>query len=589
MADIKNVKLGNTQINKIYCGENISWIYEEPDITAPVTTPYPTPTVEYAAGREVYFEVNETCFTYYTLDGSPVSVNSILYDAPIVLNEDTTINYFSIDLAGNAETPKTVFYNITEIFVEPSINWINPQNVSVSANGVITKISGGDAWNAGADSTEQSDGTTDFIIEYIPQSTDVRIAFGLDEVVDGIEAYRNKDIDFNWEINPDGLNEITVNEVKKYEGTYAAGDIFRVALENGNILFYQNGEIKFENLDPINFPIKADVSMYLEGLSFNADLIVPLTGAINPTNTIQTTFPFTVTLTGGAGKTIYYRLGTGTQQTYTAPFSVSQASAGVAGVMIPVHYWVEGEAEQSITYDTTTAIAGKPVVVPTAGNNQVVLNWAAPANTTSYNVYRSTVSGELGTALQMYGWQTTYTDLTAVNGTTYYYTVKAANYGNNQNSDQVAATPEGAAEPANYRYVRVQGYGDNTSTTTRIVELEAMEGATNRLLNKLPMAGYPAPNGGTIGVATNGAIVHAAGYPLWWSGAGIPILTYDLGAAYPIDFIRYVGYSKTTDPRQTKFKLWVSTNNVDYLLVTDQSLNTTPQPEAGFAYAVEFA
>ena len=162
--------------------------------------------------------------------------------------------------------------------------------------------------------------------------------------------------------------------------------------------------------------------------------------------------------------------------------------------------------------------------------------------------------------------------------------LKLANYGNNQNSDQVAATP--TAGKTSYRYVRVQGYGDQTGGTTRIVEVEAMQGATNRLLNKTPMAGYAAPNAGTIGVATNGAVVHATGYPLWWTGAGTPNLIYDLGTAYPLDSIRYVGYSPAVDPRQTKFKLFVSTNNIDWITVKDMSLNTIDQPEAGWSYPV---
>lgn len=429
MAKIQNIKMGNNQVNKIYVGENINWIYEAPDITAPTTNHYPTTSVEYDAGREVYFEVDETCFTYYTLDGSPVSEASTLYTAPIVINEDTTINYFSIDLAGNAETPKTASYNI-----------------------------------------------------------------------------------------------------------------------------------KF---------------------------VVPTTVSISPSNPVQTTIPFNVTITSSEGKAIYYRLGTGTQQTYTAPFPVNQSSAGVYDVMIPVYYWGEGEAEQSIIYDTNTAIAGKPVVTATAGNNQVALSWGAVANATSYSVYRSTALGTKGALLLPSEYQTgtTYTDTTAANGTTYYYTVTGANYANGQDSDQATATPNAAAP--SYRYVRIQGYGDQTGGTTRIVELEAMENQViNRLLNLTPMAGYAAPNAGTIGVATNGAIVHATGYPLWWTGAGTPNLVYDLGAAYPLDSVRYVGYSPNADPRQTKFKIYVSTNNIDWVLVIDNSLNTTVQPEAGFSYPV---
>jgi hypothetical protein len=59
-----------------------------------------------------------------------------------------------------------------------------------------------------------------------------------------------------------------------------------------------------------------------------------------------------------------------------------------------------------------------------------------------------------------------------------------------------------------------------------------------------------------------------------------------MGALYPIDTLLYVGYSPNADPRQTKFKLWVSTDNINWMLVTDRSLSTTVQPEAGFSYGV---
>jgi len=430
--DIKNIKLGNNQVDKIYVGDNISWIYEAPDVTAPITTPYPTAAVEYDAGEEVYFEVDETCFTYYTLDGSPVSEASTLYTAPIVINEDTVINYFSIDLAGNAETPKTVSYNI-----------------------------------------------------------------------------------------------------------------------------------KF---------------------------VVPTTVTISPTNTIQAIIPITITLTSSEGKAIYYRLGTGTQQTYTAPFSVNQSSAGVQGVMIPIYYWGEGETEQSITYDTTTAIAGKPVIVPTEGNNQVVLNWIAPANTTSYNVYRSTASGTLGTALLMYGWQTTYTDATAVNGTTYYYTVKAANYGNNQNSDQVAATPEAAA-PSGWRYLKIEGYGASESgqeVTTRMVEVEAYVGETTNVLAGKTAISYEAiSTGGAIATLTNG-IKTTTGYPIWWTATPNADVVFDLGSVQALTSLAYYGYSTGAAPRTNRFKWYGSnTNNgADWVVLWDASANTVVQPALPNGYEV---
>jgi hypothetical protein len=143
--------------------------------------------------------------------------------------------------------------------------------------------------------------------------------------------------------------------------------------------------------------------------------------------------------------------------------------------------------------------------------------------------------------------------------------------------------------PKFWRYVRYTGHGDQTGVTSRLVELQAMSGATNRLLNKLPMAGYTAPASGDIAVATDGIIAHSAGYPFWWSGEGIPVLTYDLGDWYDLTQINVVGYSPNTDPRQTQFVIEVSADNEKYYTVADYRNNTTPQPEAGFGFAVAFA
>ena len=315
---------------------------------------------------------------------------------------------------------------------------------------------------------------------------------------------------------------------------------------------------------------------------------VPVAGqtTISPTATTQNTIPFTVTLTNDLGATIYYKVGAGTQQTYTGPFTVNQTTNNV-GVNIPVTYWSTGEAEKTITYNTAGAIPGTAVVTTIPGNWYVRVNWEPTANTTSYAVYRSTVSGQLGELISSaYQAGVGFDDGTAQNGTTYYYTVKSANYGTSRNSAQVSATPNAVQAPTSYRYVRYIGHGDHTSTTSRLVELQAMHGATNRLLNLLPMAGYPVPNGGAIAVATNGEIVQAPGYPLWWTGEGVPDLKYDMGDWYAIDTIKVAGYSKTTDPRQTQFIIQVSTDNAVWKTVVDYSGNTTVQPEAGFSFAV---
>jgi hypothetical protein len=59
-----------------------------------------------------------------------------------------------------------------------------------------------------------------------------------------------------------------------------------------------------------------------------------------------------------------------------------------------------------------------------------------------------------------------------------------------------------------------------------------------------------------------------------------------MGALYPIDTINVTGYSSAVDPRQTQFKIYVSTDNINWTLVQDYSLNTTPQPVDGFYFNV---
>src|SRR5216684_3557915 len=88
-------------------------------------------------------------------------------------------------------------------------------------------------------------------------------------------------------------------------------------------------------------------------------------------------------------------------------------------------------------------------LVASAGNGSVSLSWTAPASNggapvTSYNVLRSTTSGA-ETALSSGVTGTTYTDSSALNGTTYFYKVTAVNSaGPGAASNEASATPTAA-------------------------------------------------------------------------------------------------------------------------------------------------
>ncbi len=149
--------------------------------------------------------------------------------------------------------------------------------------------------------------------------------------------------------------------------------------------------------------------------------------------TTDPTVTFTDSLTGGA----------------TYWYAVSAVNAG-------------GESADSSPPVSATPTLGAPNA-PTGlaanpGDNQVALNWTAPAigSPTSYNVRRTTVSGGpytniIGTTTAP---ATSYTDITAVNGTTYYYVVSGVNAtGEGANSTAANAAPTaytGAYEPFDY-------------------------------------------------------------------------------------------------------------------------------------------
>ncbi len=106
------------------------------------------------------------------------------------------------------------------------------------------------------------------------------------------------------------------------------------------------------------------------------------------------------------------------------------------------------ESADSSQVSATPCSAPSAPAIGTAtllGNNQVTVTWTAPAGIiTGYNVYRSTTSGS-GYALLAAGASVTgspFTDVTAVDGTEYYYVVTALEGScESAESGQVSATP----------------------------------------------------------------------------------------------------------------------------------------------------
>src|SRR6185369_6824642 len=97
------------------------------DTVAPATTASPAPAT-FINGVNVALSASEPGSTIlYTLDGSDpkISGTAVVYTAPIRLTNTATVRYFTTDIAGNAETPKSGTYTITS----PTLN------ASVTING----------------------------------------------------------------------------------------------------------------------------------------------------------------------------------------------------------------------------------------------------------------------------------------------------------------------------------------------------------------------------------------------------------------------------------------------------------------------
>jgi trimeric autotransporter adhesin len=125
----------------------------------------------------------------------------------------------------------------------------------------------------------------------------------------------------------------------------------------------------------------------------------------------------------------------------------------------------------SFTTGESYTMQGTPAtptgLAPTAGNNHVALTWNAAAGATTYNVKRGTSTGVYPTTLSSSNATTSFDDLTAVNGTQYFYVVSANGArGPSGNSNEVSATPSApAANTFGLVVSQVYGGGGNSGST----------------------------------------------------------------------------------------------------------------------------
>jgi fibronectin type 3 domain-containing protein len=133
--------------------------------------------------------------------------------------------------------------------------------------------------------------------------------------------------------------------------------------------------------------------------------------------------------------------------------NVTATSYTDLGLAAGIYYYVVQAVNSGGTSpNSTEASACAAPVAPaglsaTPGNGQVSLTWSASPGATGYAVSRSTTSGSGYSVVAPNVGTTSYTDTTAVNGTTYYYVVTAHACADSSNSNEASATPGAVTVP----------------------------------------------------------------------------------------------------------------------------------------------
>ncbi|BDV44415.1 metalloprotease [Geotalea uraniireducens] len=127
-----------------------SWSVEQ---TAPVTTASPAGGT-YTTPQTVTLTTSETATIYYTLNGALPTTKSAKYTAPLAITPTTTLKFYAVDPAGNAEAVKTEAYALpvtAAIGGAPVVkSKLTTASLAISGSGVVAykyQLDGG-SWSA---------------------------------------------------------------------------------------------------------------------------------------------------------------------------------------------------------------------------------------------------------------------------------------------------------------------------------------------------------------------------------------------------------------------------------------------------------
>ena len=138
------------------------------------------------------------------------------------------------------------------------------QIVGATASGGALTKTGPDGWDAGAVSGKKL-ASGDGYVTFVANQADKHRLIGLGE---GNTSADQSDVEFGIHLHPAGAVHIRESGVGIGQvGTYRAGDRFRVAIEQGQVVYRKNGAPLRARTAQLTYPIVVDVSLYSDGAS----------------------------------------------------------------------------------------------------------------------------------------------------------------------------------------------------------------------------------------------------------------------------------------------------------------------------------
>lgn len=153
--------------------------------------------------------------------------------------------------------------------------------------------------------------------------------------------------------------------------------------------------------------------------------------------------------TGADAYDVQYGTVSGTYSTtianQTSPYIITGLTANTQYFIVVKAKNTQGAGTSVLTPEVNARTATAAITNLTASSStsgQISLSWSNPGGATTYNIYRGTSPGVYSSLVTGHA-STTYTDSTVINGTQYYYVVRASNGTEAANSNEATALPIG--------------------------------------------------------------------------------------------------------------------------------------------------